>query len=111
MRKKNPCVTLDWVNLLMGSSLAGCSYNFVTRPVVALNALIIGAAVMLISGLGVFSYRTWIKWVNCALGAGTIIQPFLFRYSIVEAPLWINVAVGLTVFLAALVQIFGEEPA
>jgi hypothetical protein len=74
----------DWGTLLLGAWLFISPWVMqypADIPNAALNAHILGLAIVVFSAFAVYMPRTWEEGVNIALGVWTVISPWVLRFA------------------------------
>lgn len=94
----------DWVNLLIGIWLFVSpwvmGYSTVQAP--ALNAYVMGAALILLTAIALYIPRRWEEWVNSIIGLWMVVSPWILGFSAMTAVTWNAAIIGLAVLAISL---------
>jgi len=94
----------DWAELVLGVWLFFSpwllSYSDVTGA--ATNAHIIGAAIVVLSLIELYTWERWEEWINLVLGVWLIISPWVLGFSIVGRPTQNMVVLGILMIVLPL---------
>lgn len=101
-----------WLNLILGLWLMSSPFALAFLNRAALEVvpedLLLGFGIATFSLCRLLSWRradiTFADWLITALGAFTLINPFLYSYYNIKTAAWNNLAVGSIVFLLAIYQ-------
>jgi len=63
------------------------------------NFFLTGAAIIVVSGLGLWAFRRWLQWINGALGAWLIASPWVVGFAVVDVLTWNAALIGIAVLV------------
>jgi hypothetical protein len=96
----------DWMNLLLGLWLIISplllAYAGGSGGVPALNSYAVGAALIVLSVLGLLRPAPWLGWVVLLLGLWLVASPFVLDFWGPGLARWNNILTGVLVALAGL---------
>lgn len=94
----------EWVNMALGlwlfvSPFLGFGHE---TGAAALNAYIFGVIIVVLSGSALFFSQIWEEWINMAIGIWLFVAPFVLDFSIMHAVELNQMDVGVALFGMAL---------
>lgn len=95
----------DWLNLLLGAWLFISPWAMgyaESMPRAAWSAYVTGAAIVLFAAVAVYMPRLWEEALNIALGAWTVISPWVLGFASSRDVTTNTVAVGIAVTVLAI---------
>lgn len=103
----------DWADLVLGIVILASPWflGMMEMQAAAMNAMIVGLAVVLISALALGWLRPWEEWINVALGLWLVASPWVFGYSQLTEPMAAHVILGLLVAVLAGSELWEERRA
>lgn len=88
----------DWTNLVLGFWLFLTPWIFSNLSAAAnTNAWLVGAAIVISSGLALRALRPWEEWTNLTLGVWMILSPWVLGYTGHEGFMWNSIVIGALV--------------
>lgn len=88
-----------WLTGLLGLvlALAPFVFGFSTVSAALWTCLILGAIILVVSGIGAVSPQAdtrWMHWVNGLAGLAALIAPFIFGYNSPGSAMWTGIVLG-----------------
>lgn len=103
-----------WITGILGLALivAPFALGFSSNSIALWASVILGAAVVLVSGIKAVTHDTarWEYWVAGILGLAAIVAPFVLRFSAQATAMWTNIVLGALVAVLAGYQAFFAHP-
>lgn len=101
-------VWFDRIGILLGVWLILSGFFFRYSEVAMWNAIIVGAAIVLVAGLAVVRRGAggrWKEWLNFVLGVWLIASPWLLGYAEAGFAAWVHMIVGIIIVIISVVAI------
>ncbi|AEB12136.1 SPW repeat protein [Marinithermus hydrothermalis] len=94
----------DWGSLVLGIWLVLSPWllGYSTTPSAFWNALIVGAAVTILSILALSGGQLWEEWTDLVLAVWLILSPWILNFTANTAAFWNAVIVGVLIGVLAL---------
>lgn len=101
----------DWVDSALGLVILSSPWflGMFEMQMPAMNAVIVGLAVLGLSVLALGAYQDWEEWLNIALGLWLAASPWLFGYSHLAVPMAVHIGLGLLVALLAAYELWEDR--
>ena len=94
----------EWINVALGLWLfVSPFFGFGNDTgAAALNAYIFGVIIMVLSGSALFLSQIWEEWINMAIGIWLFIAPFVLGFSLMHGVMLNQMDVGAALFFISL---------
>ncbi|WP_303904668.1 SPW repeat protein [Thiohalomonas denitrificans] len=96
----------DWMNLLLGIWLVAAPYLMIYDPgfdgIASWNSYLVGAALVIVTGIDLIKPMPWREWVVLVLGIWLIISAFLLGFLAGnQIALWNGIVTGIVVVIGS----------
>lgn len=100
----------DWADLLLGLAVLVSPWmlGFTDVPAPFWNAVIVGAAITLLSAFAIARLEPWEEWLNIALGLWLIVSSWLLDYTAAHQAIACHLGLGLVITFMAASELWEE---
>jgi len=101
----------DWADLLLGLAVLASPWllNFSEVAPPMWNAVIVGAAIMVLSAFAIAHLEPWEEWLNIGLGLWLIVSSWVLDYGVAHKAIACHVGLGLLITLLAASELWEES--
>ena len=94
----------EWINMALGLWLfVSPFFGFGSvNGAAAVNGYVFGAIVIMLSGAALFLSQVWEEWINMAIGVWLFVAPFVLSFSDMHEVMLNHMDVGIALFGVAL---------
>ena len=94
----------EWINMALGLWLfVSPFFGFGSvNGAAAVNGYVFGAIIIMLSGAALFLSQVWEEWINMAIGVWLFVAPFVLGFSDMHGVMLNQMDVGLALFGIAL---------
>ncbi len=104
---------VDWINLVLAILLLISPWvlAFPAGPA-SYNAVIAGLIIGLVAVGAIVAFAQWEEWVNLIVGVWVFIAPFVLSFTAAPQAMWTHVVIGLVVAVLAAFELWSvmHEP-
>jgi FtsH-binding integral membrane protein len=65
------------------------------------NALVTGAAAILLGGMAIAAFTLWEEWADIAIGLWLVVSPWILGFADIQLAMWNVVLSGIVIILSA----------
>ena len=98
---------VDWINLVLAILLVISPWVLgFSATAASYNAVIAGLIIGLVAVGAIVAFAQWEEWVNLVVGVWVFIAPFVLGFSIEAPAMWTHVVIGLVVAVLAAYELW-----